>query len=128
MTYNYGFTPINNSQMKKLIFIYLFALIAVVTVSCKKSTTHVVMYTLSASSKAVITVNYTDQNGNIQTVNNTTGQWTTSFSSTDHGTVFKLIAASTDTSKVGGKIYIDNKQSAQTSTNATNISISATLP
>src|SRR5258708_3595273 len=114
--------------MKKAIFIYLFALITILTVSCKKSTSHVVMYALSGSSKSVVTVTYTDQNGNTQTVNNATGQWTTSFSSTDNGAVFKLAAATTDTSKVGGKIYLDNKQSAQTSTNATNISISATLP
>ena len=84
------------------------------------------MYNIQGSSKS--TVIYTDQNGNVKTVTNADGQWTTSFSSTDHGSVFTLAVTSTDGSNIGGKIYIDNKQTAANNGNASNFSISATLP
>jgi hypothetical protein len=112
--------------MKKLIFISLFALITVFTFSCKKSSTHVVKYTIQGTAKSTVT--YTDQNGNVQTVTNADANWTTSFSSTDHGMLLKLTAVTVDGSNVGGKIYIDDKQTAQNNGNASSIAISATLP
>ncbi len=82
------------------------------------------MYTLQGSTTSKVT--YTDQNGSVQKVASANGQWTTSFSSTDHGAVFTLTVASSDGSNVGGKIFIDNKESASSTGGASNISISAT--
>lgn len=112
--------------MKNLTIISLFALITIFTFSCKKSSSHVVKYTIQGTAKSTVT--YTDQNGNIQTVTNADANWTASFSSTDHGLALKLTAVSVDGSNVGGKIYIDNKQTAQDNGNASNIAITATLP
>jgi len=113
-------------KMKKIIILSLFTLIAVFTFSCKKDTSHTVEYTTQGSAKSTVT--YTDQNGNMQTVTNADANWTTSFASTDHGLVLKLTVISIDGSNVGGKIFIDNNQSAQSNGNASSISISATLP
>lgn len=114
-------------KMKKLIFIPLFVLITIFAFSCKKNdSSHVVKYTIQGTAKSTVT--YTDQNGNVQTVTNADASWTTSFSSTDHGLVLKLTAVSVDGSNVGGKIFIDDNQSAQSNGNASNIAISATLP
>ena len=114
-------------KMKKIIILSLFMLIAVFTFSCKKdNNAHIVRYTIQGSAKATVT--YTDGNGNPQTVTNADANWTTSFSSTDHGLVLKLTAISTDGSNVGGKIFIDDNQTAQSNGNASNIAISATLP
>lgn len=112
--------------MKKSIFLSLFMLITIFTFSCKKNNSHVVKYTIQGTAKS--NISYTDQNGNIQTVTNADASWTTSFSSTDHGLVLKLTVISVDGSNVGGKIYIDNSQTAQSNGNASNIAISATLP
>ncbi len=112
--------------MKKFIFLSLITLISVFTFSCKKSSTHVVKYTVQGTAKSTVT--YSDQNGNIQTVTNADANWTTSFSSTDHGMQLKLTSVTVDGSNVGGKIYIDDKQTAQNNGNASSISISATLP
>jgi ABC-type Fe3+-hydroxamate transport system substrate-binding protein len=112
--------------MKKIIFLSLLTLITVFTFSCKKSSSHVVKYTIQGTAKSTVT--YTDQNGNIQTVTNADASWTTSFASGDHGTMLKLTAISVDGSNVGGKIFIDGNQTAQSNGNASSISISATLP
>jgi hypothetical protein len=112
--------------MKKIIFFSLFILLAVFTFSCKKSSSHVVKYTIQGTAKSTVT--YTDQNGNTQTVANADASWTTSFASTDNGMVVKLTVISIDGSNVGGKIFIDNNQTAQSNGNASSISISATLP
>jgi hypothetical protein len=113
--------------MKKIIFLSLFTLITIFSFSCKKDNkSHVVKYTIQGTAKSTVT--YTDQSGNIQTVTNADANWTTSFSSTDHGLVLKLTAVSIDGSNVGGKIFIDNNQTAQSNGNASNIAISATLP
>ena len=113
--------------MKKIIFLSFFVLLTVFTFSCKKSNnSHVVKYTIQGTAKSTVT--YTDQNGNIQTVANADASWTTSFASSDHGLVLKLTVISTDGSNVGGKIFIDNNQSAQSNGNASSIAISATLP
>lgn len=112
--------------MKKLIFLSLFTFILLFTFSCKKSSSHVVKYTIQGTAKSTVT--YTDQDGNIKTVTNADASWTTSFSSTDHGLVLKLTAVSADASNVGGKIFIDGNQTAQSNGNSNNIAISATLP
>jgi phage-related protein len=112
--------------MKKIIFVSLFALMTVFTFSCKKSSSHVVKYTIQGTAKSTVT--YTDQNGNIQTVTNADASWTISFASTDHGEALKLTAITVDGSNVGGKIFIDGNQTAQSNGNASSITISATLP
>ncbi len=112
--------------MKKLIFLSLFALGTIFTFSCKKSTSHVVKYSIQGTANSTVT--YTDQTGNIQAISNADANWTTSFASTDHGEMLKLTAISTDGSNVGGKIFIDGNQTAQSNGNASSISISAKLP
>ena len=113
-------------KMKKIILLSLFTLLTIFAFSCKKSTSHVVKYTIQGTAKSTVT--YTDQNGNVQTVTNADASWTTSFASTDHGMMLKLTAVSVDGSNVGGKIFIDNNQTAQSNGNASSMSISATLP
>ena len=112
--------------MKKFILYSFLILISAFTFSCKKSTSHVVKYTIQGTAKSNVT--YTDQNGNIQTVTNADASWTTSFSSNDNGLALKLTAVTVDGSNVGGKIYIDNNQTAQSNGNASSIAITATLP
>ena len=112
-------------KTKKIILLPLLTLIAVFTFSCKKETSHVVKYTTLVSTKSTVT--YTDKNGNAQTVTNADANWSTSFSSTDHGLVLKLIALSND-GIVYGKIFIDDNQVAQSTGNTNYITISATLP
>ncbi|MGZ3755436.1 MAG: MmpS family transport accessory protein [Mucilaginibacter sp.] len=112
--------------MKKLFFLSVFALITVFTFSCKKESSHVVNYTIQGSAKSTVT--YTDQNGNVQTVTNADASWTYSFSSSNHGLALKLTAVSNDGSNVGGKIFIDGNQTAQSNGNASSIAITATLP
>lgn len=112
--------------MKKIIILSSFMLITVIFFSCKKDNSHVVRYTVQGSAKSTVT--YTDQNGNVQTVTNADANWTNSFSSTNHGLALKLTAISVDGSNVGGKIFIDDNQTAQSNGNASSISISATLP
>lgn len=112
--------------MKKTILFPLLLLFVIFISSCKKSSTHVVEYTVQGTAKSTVT--YTDQNGNTQTVTNADSNWTISFSSTDNGATFKLTVVSVDGSNVGGKIYIDNKQTAQSNGGTSNVSISAILP
>ena len=113
--------------MKKIIILSFFTLMAVFTFSCKKDDkSHTVKYTIQGTAKSTVT--YTDQSGNVQTVTNADASWTTSFTSTNHGLLLKLTAVSTDASNVGGKIFIDDNQVAQSNGNASNIAISATLP
>lgn len=112
--------------MKKIIYVSLIAIISLFTFSCKKTNSHIVKYTIQGTAKSNVT--YTDQNGNIQSVSNADASWTTSFSSTDNGMVVKLTVISVDGSNVGGKIFIDGNQSAQSNGNVSSIAISATLP
>ncbi|HEY5325740.1 MAG TPA: MmpS family transport accessory protein [Mucilaginibacter sp.] len=112
--------------MKKIIYFSLFTLIAVFTFTCKKNNSHVVKYTIQGTAKSNVT--YTDQNGDIQTVTSADASWTTSFASTDHGLVLKLTVTSIDGSNVGGKIFIDGNQTAQSNGNVSTIAISAALP
>jgi len=112
--------------MKKVIFLFLFTLITVFTFSCKKDKPHVVKYTIQGTANSNVT--YTDQNGNVQTATNVDANWTTSFSSDDHGSILKLTVISVDGSNVGGKIFIDGNQTAQSNGNASNIAISVKLP
>ncbi|HZX58642.1 MAG TPA: MmpS family transport accessory protein [Mucilaginibacter sp.] len=112
--------------MKKLIFLSLFALCTIFTFSCKKSTSHIVKYSIQGTANSTVT--YTDQTGNIQAISNADANWTTSFSSTDHGEMLKLTAITVDGSNVGGKIFIDGNQTAQSNGNASSIAISAKLP
>jgi len=116
-------------MIKKFIFYSFLALISIATFSCKKDSSgmHTVKYTIQGTAKSTVT--YTDQNGNVQTVSNADASWTTSFTSSNHGLVLKLTAVSVDgTSNVGGKIFIDGNQSAQSNGNASSIAISAVLP
>jgi hypothetical protein len=112
--------------MKKIIFLSLFTLITIFTFSCKKSSSHVVKYTIQGTTTSTVT--YSDQNGNMQTVTNADASWTNSFSSNDHGLALKLTVVSTDGSNVGGKIFIDGNQTAQSNGNSSSIAISASLP
>jgi hypothetical protein len=114
--------------MKKIILFSIIALFAISMVSCKKSeNSHTVRYTRQGSAKSTIT--YTDQDGNIQTVNNAESDWSTSFSSAKHGMTLKLTVISIDgTSIVGGKIFIDDAQKVQSDEKSSSISISAILP
>lgn len=113
--------------MKKIILYSLsIALSALTFSSCKKSSAHIVRYELQGS--AVSTISYTDQNGNLQTVSNAPATWSLTFSTNDNGMTAKLVAASIDGSKVGGKIYIDSNQSAQSDGSANSFSITALVP
>lgn len=111
--------------MKNYVLIFA-ALVTIFSFSCKKSSSHVVKYSIQGTAHSTVT--YTDQNGNLQTVINADANWTTSFTSTDHGETLKLTATSADGSNVGGKIFIDRNQAAQSNGNASSIIISATLP
>ncbi len=113
-------------KMKKIIILSLFTLIVVFTFSCKKDKSHVVKYEIQGSAKSTVT--YTDQNGDVKTLTNADANWTTSFSSTDHGLTLKLAAISIDGSNVGGKIFIYGNQTTQSNGNSNSITISATLP
>ena len=94
--------------------------------SCKKSNSHVVRYTTQGTANETVT--YTDQNGNIQTVTNAPANWSLSFATTDNGMSVKLTAISVDGSNVGGKIYIDGNQTAQSNGNTASISLTALVP
>src|ERR1700757_4468696 len=111
--------------MKNYILVFV-ALITIFSFSCKKSTSHIVKYSIQGTAKSTVT--YTDQNGNMQTVTNADANWTTSFSSTDHGEALKLTATTVDGSNVGGKIFVDGNQTAASNGNASSIIISVTLP
>jgi len=111
---------------KTLIYSLAIALSAFTISSCKKSNSHVVKYTTQGTANETVT--YTDQNGNTQTVTNAPANWSLSFVTTDNGMSVKLTAVSIDGSNVGGKIYIDSNQSAQSNGNAASISISAMVP
>jgi hypothetical protein len=110
--------------MKNYILVFV-ALATIFTFSCKKSSSHIVKYSIQGTAKSSVT--YTDQNGNLQTVANADASWTTSFSSTDHGETLKLTATSVDGSNVGGKIFIDGNQIAQSNGNSSSIIISTIL-
>jgi hypothetical protein len=112
--------------MKRIFFFTLITLLSALSYSCKKSSSHVVKYTIQGTAKSTVT--YTDQNGNVQQVVNADANWSTSFSSTDNGLLLKLTAVTVDGSNVGGKIYIDNNQKAQSNGNSSSIDISTTLP
>jgi hypothetical protein len=114
--------------MKKMLFFSFLALVSVFTFSCKKdgNSTHTVKYTIQGSSKSNVT--YTDQNGNVQSQNNEDANWTISFPSSHHGLLLKLTVVSSDGSPVGGKIFIDGNQSAQSNGTVSNIAISTVLP
>lgn len=94
--------------------------------SCKKDNTHTVRYSTQGTAKSNIT--YVNQNGSIQTVTNADANWTTSFTSNDHGLLLKLTIVSVDGSSIGGKIYIDGQQEAQENGSTGSVAISATLP
>lgn len=112
--------------MKKTIIYSLLILLSVFTFSsCKKSNSHIVNYTTQGSPT---TITYTDQNGNTQTVTNPASNWTLSFTTTDNGMTVKLTAVDAAGGNVGGKIYIDANQSAQSNGNSSSISISAIVP
>jgi hypothetical protein len=112
--------------MKKIILYSFLLMITVFTFSCKKDSSHMVKYSIQGTAKSTVT--FTDQSGNVQTVVNADANWTTSFSSSDHGLLLKLTAVSADGSNVGGKIFIDGNQSAQDNGNTSSIAISAKLP
>ena len=116
-------TPV---MKKTLIYSLLIVLSAFAFSSCKKSNSHVVRYTTQGTANSTIT--YTDQNGNVQTVTNAPANWSLSFATTDNGMSVKLTAVTIDGSNVGGKIYIDSNQSAQSNGNASSISITAIVP
>lgn len=111
---------------KSIIYSFLIIGAAFAFSSCKKSSSHVVRYTTQGTANETIT--YTDQNGNTQTVTNAPANWSFSFSTTDNGMSVKLTAVSADGSNVGGKIYIDNNQTAQSNGNAASISLTAIVP
>jgi hypothetical protein len=111
---------------KSIIYSFLIIGVAFAFSSCKKSNSHVVRYTTQGTASETIT--YTDQNGNTQTVTNAPANWSLSFTTTDNGMTVKLTAISVDGSNVGGKIYIDSNQSAQSNGNAASISLTALVP
>jgi hypothetical protein len=112
--------------MKKTLIYSLLILLSVFEFSsCKKNNSHLVNYTTQGSPT---TITYTDQNGNTQTVNNPASNWTLSFSTTDNGMTVKLTAVDSKGGNVGGKIYIDANQSAQSNGTSSSISISAIVP
>ncbi len=94
--------------------------------SCKKDNTHTVKYSVQGTAKSNIT--YVNQNGSVQTVANADANWTTSFTSNDHGLLLKLTVVSVDGSPVGGKIYVDGQQEAQDNQSTGSVAITATLP
>jgi hypothetical protein len=110
--------------MKKSIF--LLMAVPLFLFSCKKDSTHTVQYSTQGTSKSTVT--YVDQNGSVQTVANADANWTTTFTSNDNGLLLKLTVVSADGSSIGGKIFIDGKQTAQQNGAAGSVSISATLP
>ena len=114
--------------MKKILFFSFLGLVSVFAFFCKKdsNSTHTVKYSIQGSSKSNVT--YTDQNGTVQSQNNEDANWTISFPSSHHGLVLKLTVVSSDGSPVGGKIFIDGNQSAQSNGTVSNIAISTVLP
>lgn len=110
--------------MKKTIFLLMS--VPLFLFSCKKDNNHVVQYSVQGTAKTNIT--YIDQNGSAQTVTNADANWTTSFSSNDNGLLLKLTVVSVDGSQVGGKIYIDGKQTAQSNGVTGSTTVTATLP
>ncbi len=110
---------------KTIIYSLLILLSAFAFSSCKKSNSHVVRYTTQGTAT---TITYTDQNGNTQTVTNPPSDWSLSFATTDNGMTVKLTAVNTTGGNVGGKIYIDSNQSAQSNGNAASISLTAIVP
>lgn len=111
---------------KTLIYSLLIVLSAFAFSSCKKSNSHVVKYTVQGTSNSTIT--YTDQDGNTQTVTNAPSDWSVSFVTTDNGMSLKLTAVSLNGSNVGGKIYIDSNQTAQSNGGTSSISLTAIVP
>lgn len=87
---------------------------------------HTVKYSVQGTSKSNVT--YVDQNGNVQTVTNADASWTTGFSSDHNGLSLRLTVVSLNGSPIGGKIYIDGQQEAQSNGATGSIAISATLP
>lgn len=114
--------------MKKAIFFSLIAMISIFTFSCKKDPNglHTVKYTIQGSSKSTVT--YTDVTGNSQTITNADASWNTSFTSSLHGTVVKLTVTSLDASPIGGKIFIDGTQKAQSDGATGTLTISTVIP
>ena len=110
---------------KTIIYSLLILLSAFAFSSCKKSSSHVVEYTTQGTPT---TITYTDQNGNTQTVTNPHSSWTVSFTTTDNGMTVKLTAVDATGGNVGGKIYIDSKQSAQSNGGTSSISVTAIVP
>lgn len=110
--------------MKKIIFILM--LVPFLLFSCKKENTHTVKYSIQGTAKSNIT--FVNQNGSVQTVSNADANWTTSFTSSDHGLVLKLTVVSVDGSPIGGKIYVDGQQEAQNNGSTGSVAISTTLP
>lgn len=110
---------------KTFIYALLIVLSAFTFSSCKKSNSHVVRYTTQGTAT---TITYTDQNGNTQTVTNPPSDWSLSFATTDNGMTVKLTAVNTTSGNVGGKIYIDSNQSAQSNGSSSSISITAMVP
>lgn len=110
------------------ITILSFALLLSTTLlSCKKSdSSHTVKYSVQGTSKSNIT--YVDGNGNTQTVTNADASWTTSFSSNDRGLLLRLTVISLDSSPIGGKIYIDGQQVAQSNGTSSSVNITTNLP
>ena len=111
---------------KTIIYSLLIVLSAITFSSCKKSNSHVVRYTTQGTANETIT--YTDQNGNTQTVTNPHSSWTVSFTTTDNGMTVKLTAVDATGGNVGVKIYIDSKQSAQSSGGTSSIAVTAIVP
>lgn len=111
---------------KSIIYSFLIIAAAFAFSSCKKSNSHVVRYTTQGTANETVT--YTDQNGDTQTVTNAPANWSLSFATTDNGMTVKLTAISVDGSNVGGKIYIDSNQSAQSNGNTASISLTALVP
>jgi hypothetical protein len=114
--------------MKKIFGFAVIALFSIFIFSCKKDTSgdHTVKYTIQGTNKSTIT--YTDAGGNTQTVTNADASWTNTFTTNNHGLSVKLTVVSTDGSQVGGKIYIDDVQSAQANGATGSISISTVVP
>lgn len=114
--------------MKKAIFFSLIAMISIFTFSCKKdpNSLHTVKYTIQGNSKSTVT--YTDVTGNSQTVANAEPSWNTSFSSSSHGSIVKLTVTSLDASPIGGKIFIDDVQKAQSDGATGTLTISTVIP
>ena len=111
----------------KHIFALALLVLSVTILSCKKNNdSHTVRYTTQGSSKSNIT--YVDGNGNTQTVTNADANWSTSFTSSRHGTLLRLTVISLDSNPIGGKIYVDGQQETQDNGSSTSVNITATLP